>query len=134
MTTIKVPSPDLLEFPNPNEIVSGKKNEELKYNNTEYDVKEQKSFMVEKNRFNHSIPEVNFFENHHIKWSNLNSRWEWMNKYPDLIAEFYRAVIFTVHKRTPTIPEIKIMGYKTFIEKIPKLTGKSFNQWVSDQG
>lgn len=68
--------------------MSEKKTEELKNNISESDAKEHKSFMTEKNRLNFSIHEVNFFENHHIERTTLNSRWEWMNVYLDLILDF----------------------------------------------
>ena len=88
--------------------------------------------MSQKN--NHKQLEITFLRDNGLEPNNLPSRWGWMDMYPDLIPKFYRDVIYPIYNRAVTILEIKRMGYKTYIEKVAELTGKTFNKWVSDQG
>ncbi len=84
--------------------------------------------------FNRKKQEIVFLQDNGIDPSNLPSRWGWMDMYPDLIPKFYRNVIYPFYNRTATIPEINQMGFKTYVENVVQITGKTFNKWVSEQG
>ena len=62
--------------------------------------------------------EVEFLERYNIKFSDLTSRWSWLDDNPDLAINFFKEVIYPLYNKVPTWNEIAISKYYNFIQKL----------------
>ncbi len=77
---------------------------------------------------NFTEKELHFFSRHNIDLDKLESRWDWIKKYPDLIVPFYEEVICSNLEREPSLKDLTELGMISFRDQIRDNTGITWSQ------
>ncbi|NVM34444.1 MAG: hypothetical protein HWN81_02540 [Candidatus Lokiarchaeota archaeon] len=86
------------------------------------------------NPLNFTKQEFDFFNKYNLEFKRFESRWVWMELYPDLIPIFFKEFLFPIYNRDPSVRELYNLGFGNFSNKLKKVLGMPYGQWKEEQG